>query len=117
MTSPTPPTSTAPSEETTRRLLRFLCALAWADNAIQPEEARVIQGLIQRFGLTGPAFADAIGALHKKPAPDALRIDDIPPSERRRFLSEGERLVGADGRVAAQEKRILDLLREAILKG
>jgi len=105
----------AMTEETKIQLLRFLTAVAWSDNTVAQAEAGYIRRLARQLELRGAAFARVAQGLTQRPSPSALRIDQIPAPERRRFLAEAEKLISADGRTAPAERKILDLLRKAIL--
>ena len=100
-----------------KRLLGFLCAVAWADRAIQPQERAYFQRLMERFQMSDVDARQLIMDLQRPPSVEALDLDSIPEEHRRRFLREAERVANADGRVTAEEKLVLKTLRQRILGG
>lgn len=85
------------------RLLRFLCAFAWADLDIAEKERKLVNDLIARMGLTPRAAAEAASWLDHPPAEDDLDPYDIPDAHRQLFLEAALEMVGADGVVDAME--------------
>ncbi len=93
--------------------LKLLLQVAWADDEIEPAEARAILDLGVKLGL-GRGDLERVAAFlrgeAKLPPPDLglLRL------HREEVLAEVCAVLGADRRFAEEEEQILDELRELL---
>lgn len=79
------------------RLLRFMCAFAWADLEIADKERAFVIDLIARMRLPPPDAALAESWLDHPPAEEEVDPYDIPDDHRRIFLEAALEMVGMDG--------------------
>ncbi len=98
------------------RLLRFVCSFAWADLEVTPGERAAVQALVKRLRLTAAERGQVESWLEVPPAADDLDPNEIPPSQRQRFLDEVRRVASADGRLSGEEQSSLKLF-ERLLRG
>ncbi|HTO70575.1 MAG TPA: TerB family tellurite resistance protein [Myxococcota bacterium] len=96
------------------RLMKFVCAFAWADLEVQSEERAFVHRMVARLGL-GPDESAQVDAWLRVPP----RIDDVDPVQiprehRKLFLDTLRELVLADGAVDEQEQASLALLEDLL---
>ena len=94
------------------RLLKFVCAVAWADLEVHSAERAFARRMVTRLGLGPDEIAQVEAWLQVPP-----RIDDVDPSEiplehRKLFLDTLRELVLADGSIDEQEQASLALLED-----
>jgi uncharacterized tellurite resistance protein B-like protein len=99
------------------RLLKFLCAVAWADLEVQTEERRFVQRMVTRLGLGAEEAAQVDSWLQVPPLIDDVDPADIPLAHRKLFLDTMRELVLADGSVDEQEQASLALLEDLLATG
>lgn len=85
------------------RLLRFMCAFAWADLEISAREREFVLGLIGRMGLAPDDAERAVQWLDHPPAEEDLDPSEIPAEHRRLFLEAALEMVSKDGVIDALE--------------
>jgi uncharacterized tellurite resistance protein B-like protein len=105
-------------EELTRedrlRLMKFVCAFAWADLEIQDEERTMVNRLIERFGLEQDR--DKIMAwLRSPPPPEEVDPTRVPSHHRQLFLDAARQLFEADGVVDPHEQEQFELLEQLLV--
>lgn len=98
------------------RLLRFVCAFAWADLEIADKERDFVKQLAKELG-SGEDELDKVEAWLTVP-PRAEDVDpmDIDPAHRQLVLNSAVQMISADGKVDPDEVEILSLLEE-LLRG
>ncbi len=79
------------------RLLKFLCAFAWADLEIADRERGLVRALVAKMGLDGAAAEQVEGWLDHPPSEEELDPYEIPDEHRRLFLDAALEMVDADG--------------------
>ena len=85
------------------RLLRFMCAFAWADLQISAREREFVVGLISRLGLSPDDAGRAVQWLDHPPAEEDLDPSEIPVEHRRLFLDAALEMLSKDGVIDALE--------------
>jgi hypothetical protein len=92
------------------RLMKFVCAFAWADLKVQTAERDFVAELILRLGLDPGERLQVLAWLDVPPRPDEVDPTEIPPVQRKLFLELVRDVVHADGAVDAIERESLALL-------
>ncbi len=100
--------------ETRERLARFVCAMAWADFKIQPEERTHILNLLKRLELDAETAEEIAGWLKEPPDPELVDPTQIPRQQRDLFLKEAELVIQADGKVYPEEIEMLSLFQSIL---
>jgi uncharacterized tellurite resistance protein B-like protein len=95
-------------------LLRFVCAFAWTDLAIQEGERKFVTRLMERMQLTPEERAEAEGYLYVAPSPEATNAKLVPREHRRIFIDAVRALIYADGSVDAEERDRFERLQAAL---
>lgn len=95
-------------------LLRFVCAFAWTDRAVQAREQSFVERLIRRLGLDAEDTKEVRGWLQAAPAAGSLDPNAIPLAHRRAFVETARGLLYADGEVDAVERAELEKLEKAL---
>lgn len=99
------------------RLIKFLCAVAWADLEVQSEERAFVRRMVGRLGL-GPDEAAQVDSWLQVPPPiDDVDPERIPRAHRKLFLDTIRELVLSDGEVDEQEQASLALLENLLAGG
>lgn len=104
------------SDEEKLRLLRFMCAFAWADLEIAEKERDFVLDLIGRMGLPAEEAELASTWLDHPPREDELDPYDIPDAHRKLFLEAALEMVGVDGVVDKMEAENF-VIFEALMEG
>ncbi len=100
--------------EARRKLVEFLCAMAWSDFKVRDAERAHIERLIQRLELPDDMVEEA---KHWLSSPgNVRRIDpiEIPDDQKNLFFSEASQLMLVDGELHSEEAETLDLLRRLL---
>ena len=97
------------------RLMRFVCAFAWADLKIQKEERAFVNKLVAQLDLDDAERAEVEEMLKRPPRPEDVDPARIPREHRTLFLEAVRAMIAADGAVALEEHEHYDLL-ETLLK-
>jgi uncharacterized membrane protein YebE (DUF533 family) len=96
------------------RLLKFVCAAAWADLDVSSPERSFVQALALRLGLSDQEMRQVERWLEKPPPPEEVDPALVPREHRRLFLDAVRDLVTADGVVDGPEAASLRLLEELL---
>lgn len=99
------------------RLMKFICAVAWADLEVQSEERDFVRRMVTRLGLGRDEIAQVDAWLQVPPAIDDVDPAEIPLAHRKLFLDTLRDLVHADGSVDEQEQASLALLEDLLAAG
>jgi uncharacterized tellurite resistance protein B-like protein len=99
------------------RLMKFVCAVAWADLEVQAEEREFVRRMVTRLGLQADEIAQVDAWLQVPPHVDDVDPVSIPPEHRKLFLDTLRDLVHADGEVDEQEETSLALLEDLLASG
>jgi uncharacterized membrane protein YebE (DUF533 family) len=102
------------SHEERMRLMKFVCAFAWADLHVQPAERAFIAGLVEQLELEPHEEAQVEAWIAVPPAGDQIDPAEIPRAHRQIFLRVIDQLARADGRVYKREWESLALLRDLL---
>lgn len=96
------------------RLMKFVCAVAWADLEVQSEERAFVKRMVTRLGLRPDEAAQVESWLQLPPRIDDVDPTEIPPEHRKLFLDTLRELVLADGSVDEHEQESLALLEDLL---
>jgi len=96
------------------RLMKFVCAVAWADLEVQSEEREFVRRMIGRLSLRPDEAAQVEAWLQLPPRIDDVDPAEIPREHRKLFLDTLRELVLADGSVDEQEQASLALLEDLL---
>lgn len=96
------------------QLLKFVCAAAWADLEVTPQEKTFVLSLALKLGVRGDEAAKVERWLETPPEPEEVDPASVPPEHRRLFLQAIEEAVEADHVVDGPELDTLRLLRELL---
>ena len=96
------------------KLLRFVCAFAWADLEVHPQERAFALRLIRRLGLGEEEERQVESWLQVPPPPETVDPLDIPAEHRRVFLAAIDGVIAADGAIAPEERESLQLLEQLL---
>lgn len=102
------------SREERLRLLKFVCAAAWANLEISPTEKSFIQSLALRMGLPDDEVGHVGDWLETPPTPEEVDPALVPHEHRRVFLEAVRGAIEADGVVDGPELESLRLLQELL---
>lgn len=102
------------SSEDRLRLMRFVCAFAWADLDIADTERDFIRSLISKMNLNEEEAAEVEHYLTVPPRPEDVDPTDVPAEHRQIFLTSILGIVGADGVVDEREVENLSLLEQLL---
>ncbi len=98
------------------QLLEFICAFAWADLEVQPEEWEKVRQVMKRLHIPVEEREHVLGWLVTPP--DAEEIDPqlIPEEHRAVFLRAAEEVIRADGEINEDEAEQLEVFRRILGK-
>jgi len=96
------------------RLMKFVCAFAWADLEIQSQERDFVGRMIGHLELEDDR-KQVEGWLKHPPAPEEVDPTDIPAEHRELFLDAVRRLVAADDRIDPKEAETLALFEQLLV--
>ena len=102
------------SREDRLRLMKFVCAFAWADLEIQDAERSMIGRLVDKLGLQDDR--ELVFKWLKSPPP-AEEVDPtrVPSHHRQLFLDAARQLFEADGVVDPHEQEQFELLEQLLV--
>jgi len=95
-------------------VLRVWVALAWADGVIAPAEAEALRRLIAVAPVEESERAAALAWLDEPLELDASRLRQLGTESRHGVYQAAVRLARIDLDMAAQERALLDRLRETL---
>ncbi len=96
------------------RLMRFVCAFAWADLDVDAQEKDFVRRLVHGLELTDDERRQVEEWLTRPPAPEDVDPQDIPPEHIDLFLIAVKALVATDGRITSREAESLRLLEQML---
>ena len=96
------------------RLLKFVCAAAWADLEVSQTEKTFIQSLALRLGLPDDEVGHVRDWLETPPTPEEVDPALIPHEHRKVFLEAVRGAIAADGVVDGPELESIRLLQELL---
>lgn len=96
------------------RLMRFVCAFAWADLEVQDDEKAVVEKLIKTLGLENDR--DQIDRwLKSPPPPEEVDPTRVPRAHRELFLDAARAVFSADGVIDPKEQENFELLEQLLV--
>jgi uncharacterized tellurite resistance protein B-like protein len=104
------------SERERLQLLEFICAFAWADLEVQPEEWQRVRKVIERLHIPKKEREHVLEWLVVPPDPEEIDPQSIPEEHRDIFLRAVEEIIGADHEVKRGEASQLDVFRKILGK-
>jgi uncharacterized tellurite resistance protein B-like protein len=96
------------------QVMKFVCAVAWADLEVNRSEESFILSLALRLGLPKDEIQHVREWLERPPSPDEVDPNLIPQEHRALLLQAVEETVAADGMVDGPERESLQLLRDLL---
>ena len=102
------------SREDRMKLMRFVCAFAWADLKVADEERLFVSGLMQKMDLTDTESAEVASWMTHPPAPEDVDPMEIPTQHKEIFLSAVREMGKADGEIAKHEADTYVLLEQLL---
>lgn len=96
------------------RLMKFVCAFAWADLEVADQERSFVHKMIKQLHLKAEDTAQVKAWLELPPRVEELDPNEIPREHRRLFLEVARELVAADGTVSEEERENLALLEQLL---
>lgn len=101
-------------DDTRKRLIKLLVALAWADGRVQAEEMEVIEAMLDTFRVDGEAAAE-IREFAKTPRTlDDVDVQGITVDDAGLVLYQAVLLTFIDGEQSDKEVRLLEQFMEKI---
>ena len=94
--------------------MKFVCAFAWADLSVHPEERAFVERLVHRLGFEPEEEERVKQWLVSPPSPDSVDPMKIPMEHKRVFLAAIDGVVAADGIIAPEERESLSVLKELL---
>ena len=95
-------------------VLRVWAALAWADGVVAPAEAEALRRLIAVAPIEEEERETALGWLDEPIELDTSRLGPLGAESRQSVYQAAVRLARIDLDLAAQERALLERLREAL---
>jgi uncharacterized tellurite resistance protein B-like protein len=96
------------------RLMKFVCAFAWADLEIQDAERRFISRLIDKLELNDDREA-ILKWLESPPPAEDVDPTRVPPEHRELILDAARQLFESDGVVDPKEQEQFELLEQLLM--
>lgn len=97
------------------QLMKFVCAFAWADLHVHPEEVAYVERLLSRLGFEPEEEQQVREWLMSPPPEESVDPMNIPQEHKRVFLAAIDGVIGADGVIAPEERESVKLLKELLL--
>jgi uncharacterized tellurite resistance protein B-like protein len=95
-------------------LMKFVCAFAWADLAVQPEERAYVERLVARLGFQPEEERQIRLWLISPPPEESVDPTTIPREHGRIFLAAIDGVVAADGVISPEERESVRLVKELL---
>ncbi len=95
------------------RLMRFVCAFAWADLEVQDDEKKVVEKMIDTLDLEADR-AQIERWLRSPPPPEEVDPTRVPRAHRELFLDAARSIFGADGVIDPKEQENFELLEQLL---
>jgi len=96
------------------QLMKFVCAFAWADLSVHPEEVAYVERLVSRLGFDADEEAQVKRWLLAPPPEDSVDPVNVPIEHKRVFLAAIDGVIAADGVIAPEERESVRLLKELL---
>ena len=97
------------------RLMKFICAFAWADLQVKPEEVGFVARIFRQLDLDDLDWHEVKGWLDVPPEPEAIDPTQIPEAHRRTFVACIEQIISADAEVSEMEREQLVLFKQLLV--
>ena len=98
------------------RVMRFICAFAWADLEIQSDEVKLIHQIMNALDLDKIHYPTVLGWLKRPPRAEDVDPLSIPDNLKEIILDAATGVILADGELQDSEMEMLELLQN-ILQG
>jgi hypothetical protein len=96
------------------RLMKFVCAFAWADLEVKDSERRFVERLIEKLELADDRD-QVVRWLKSPPAPEEVDPTRVPAAHRDIFLDAARKLFESDGEVDPKEREQFALLEQLMI--
>jgi tellurite resistance protein len=96
------------------RLMRFVCAFAWADLEVKDGEKKVVERLVKTLDLE--ADRELVERwLRSPPPPEEVDPTRVPREHRALFLDAARAVFSADGVIDTKEQELFELLEQLMI--
>jgi tellurite resistance protein len=102
------------SREDRLRLMKFVCAFAWADLEVQDDERALVDKLIAKLDLEADR-AQIQRWLKTPPPPEEVDPTRVPRQHRQLFLDAARAVFNADGVIDPKERENFELLEQLLV--
>lgn len=96
------------------RLMKFVCAFAWADLEVADQERSFVQRMVKKLQLDADDAKQVQAWLELPPKVEELDPNEIPREHRRLFLEVAREVISADGTVSEEERENFGLLEQLL---
>jgi tellurite resistance protein len=96
------------------RLMKFVCAFAWADLEVQDDEREFVNKLIEKLELEADR-AQIERWLKTPPPPEEIDPTRVPREHRQLFLDAARAVFNADGVIDPKERENFELLEQLLI--
>lgn len=96
------------------QLVKFVCALAWADLEVTDAERLFIARVVRGLRLDAEEVGLVEGWLEVPPPPEEVDPARVPPEHRKLFLEAARAIVEADATAGPAERESLRLLQKLL---
>ncbi len=96
------------------QLMKFVCAFAWADLHVHPEEVAFVERMVSRLGFEPDEEAHVKRWLLAPPSEDSVDPMNVPMEHKRVFLAAIDGVIAADGVISPEERESVRLLKELL---
>ena len=98
------------SDEKEKTMIKFLVAMAWADGRVDAEEQRVVEAMIESFGVEKETEEELIEWAKSPRTLDDVTTDELTADDAELVLHQSVLLSFVDGEQSSQETDLLDKL-------
>lgn len=97
------------------KLMKFVCAFAWADLSLHTEERAFVERLVSRLGFDADEEKQIKSWLVSPPPAESVDPTTIPKEHKRVFLAAIDGVISADGVIAPEERESVKLLKALLV--
>ena len=98
------------SDDKEKTMIKFLVAMAWADGRVDAEEQRVVEAMIESFGVEKETEAELVEWAKSPRTLDDVDTDGLTADDAELVLHQSVLLSFVDGEQSSRETELLDKL-------